>query len=216
MHAEPSLRQAMLLYAVEPAVRLLQIAEAYLVSGADTPALHAQVESSFGEYVAQLAAAGGSADALAGSSHAAAAAGRRIRTGEKSVGLDDATELPGRLFTYLAAVIGAQDTGQSTYAWGFDGFALFLQHASTRFATGRTDPADVLSAVGGWLSRMPLPQHALSMDAAPEELRVLKERVFTRPYTRELFAQHLLGHWDDQSAPALRALLQRLGYGQGH
>jgi hypothetical protein len=45
-------------------------------------------------------------------------------------------------------------------------------------------------------------------------LSILGESLFTRAYTREMFAQHLLARWPHNSADALHALLLDLGYMQ--
>jgi hypothetical protein len=213
MQNDPTLREAMLLYAVQPAVHLLHIAETYLAAEADTPELVANLDRSFADYVSELAHAGGSALALRDAAEGASLASRLLTADDSTSFTPAGHQLPRDLFPYLAGALGRNGDRTTAFAWAFEGLALFLRHAAARFADGARIEAGFLRALGEWAARLPLPPHAqLTISDARHELAVLGERVFTRADVRERFAQHLLAGWPASSAPALRSLLSVLQY----
>jgi hypothetical protein len=210
---DPMLREAMLLYAVQPTAHLLHIAETYLAAETDTPELVANLDRSFADYVSELARAGGSALALKDASEGASMASRLLAADHSASITPAGHQLPRDLFPYLAGVLSKNGGRTTAFAWAFEGLALFLRHAAARFADGACIEAKFLRALGGWAARLPMPPHAqLTISDARHELAVLGERVFTRADARERFAQHLLARWPASSAPALRSLLSDLHY----
>lgn len=213
MQNDPLLLKTMLLYAVQPTVHLLHIAETYLAAETDTSELAANLDRSFADYVSELARAGGSALALRDAGEGASMASRLLAAGD-SVSLPPAgDQLPHDLFPYLAGAVGKYGGPTTAFAWAFEGLALFLRHAAARFADGACVEAEFLHALGGWAARLPMPPHTqLTISDARRELAVLGEHVFTRADVRERFAQHLLAQWPSSSAPALRSVLSVLQY----
>lgn len=213
MQNDPMLREAMLLYAVQPAVHLLHIAETYLAAETDTPGLVASLDGSFADYVSELARAGGSALALRDAGEGASMASRLLAADDSASFTPAGHQLPRDLFPYLAGALSRNGGRTTAFAWAFEGLALFLRHAAARFADGARIEAEFLRALSGWVARLPLPPHAqLTISDARHELAVLGKRVFTRADVRERFAQHLLARWPASSAPALRSLLSVLQY----
>ncbi|MGB7926385.1 MAG: hypothetical protein WCF57_24300 [Pyrinomonadaceae bacterium] len=214
MHADPALRRAMLLYAVQPVFHLVQMTEAYLRADSDSPELMAELDRSVDEYIADLAEVGASTLTLTSAAKDAFLAGRAL--GSDRVGTPvgpNRREMPGHLFGYLAATIASKGEETTGFAWAFEGIDLFLRQAAARSADGEAITPEFLSALGAWLARLPIPPNALlSIADAREELKVFAERIFTRAHPRAMFAQHLLARWPKPTLPALRLLLQDLSY----
>jgi hypothetical protein len=213
MLAHPALRDAMLLYAVYPVFHMVHMVETYLGADADSPALMAELDRSMGQYVSELAAAGGPAPALTEAAEAAFLASRQVGTDRKPTSVDPSRlQMPRDLFSYLAAAITSSGDGTTGFACAFEGLGLFLRQAA-RFEEGMRIAPDFVRELGVWLARLPFPtDDQQSILDAREELRVLGERVFTHAHTRELFAKHLLARWPEPSVPALHSLLRDLGY----
>jgi hypothetical protein len=211
--SDPPLRKAMLLYVVQPTVRLLHVAEAYLAAEADTPELAAKLDRLLDEYVLDLAAAGGSAPALRDAADGASTAASALLAadGRSPAGPAD-RQLPRALYPYIAGAIGAND-GKATFAWAFAGLALFLRQAAARLADGAGVGPEFLRSLDDWVAQLPMPPDVqLSLSDARRELGALRDRIFTRTAMRERFARHLLARWSQGSAADLEALLRGLGY----
>jgi hypothetical protein len=120
--------------------------------------------------------------------------------------------MPRALFPYIASVIGANH-GKTTFAWAFEGLALFLRQAGAQLAEGKCLGTDFLRSLDDWVAQLPMPPNAqLSMSDAHSELGVLRDRIFKRTDTRERFALHLLALWSQGSTAGLEVLLRDLGY----
>jgi hypothetical protein len=108
---------------------------------------------------------------------------------------------------------GDSDDGRlSAFAWAFDGLALFLRQAATRFGDAAATHLPFLASLAAWMVRVPLQIGELTVAAVEEELTVLAKKIFTRGDKRELFAQHLLAQWPGASTPHLQRVLADLGY----
>jgi len=214
MNTDPALRQAMLLYAVQPIFHLVQIAESYLRAEADDDELMAALDRSVGEYVADLSKAGVSPRTLATAAEGAAFAARALGADRAAAAVHASHgEMPGDLYGYLASTIAPKGSEAVGYAWAFEGIALFLGQAVAKGVDQRGVTPAFLDALGAWLARLPIPTGALlSIADARVELKVFAERVFTRPHARAQFAQHLLARWPAASVPELRSLFSDLHY----
>jgi hypothetical protein len=214
MNRDPALRQAMLLYAVQPMFHLVQIAESYLRAEADDDELMAVLDQSVDEYVADLSRAGVSPCTLADVTEGAAFAARAFGAGRAAAAVHASRgKMPGDLYGYLASTIASKESETVGYAWAFEGIELFLGQAAARGAAQRGITPAFLEALGAWLARLPIPTGALlSIAEARNELKVFAERIFTRPHLRAQFARHLLAVWPAASVPELRSLLNDLHY----
>ena len=125
--------------------------------------------------------------------------------------------LRGVAISLAAPSSGRRPYSSTSYAWGFDGLALFLRKASARLAdSAPLDQGSSPNSTTGWLAQLPIPADAeLTVSDASDELALLSERFFTASAARELFAAQLLALWPADSAPALKALLSSLDYIKG-
>lgn len=216
MESDPGLRDAMLRYAVQPVAHLLEMVETYLTADADGADVFADMDRSVDAYIAELAEASGSQLVLGSMAESVSDASRRLSSDCAEPARPPSRairNMPEDLFDYLASAIESSGRDTTGFAWAFAGLALFLRQAAARLGDNATLGPDAVADLSLWLVRLPIPYDAeLSLSEAPEELRILGERLFTRPTTRELFARYLLARWPVNSAPALESLLRDLRY----
>jgi hypothetical protein len=208
----PVLREAMLHLAVQPAVRLLRVVQAYTSATTDDPVVIGDVERSLNDYVSEVTSST-SELSLAAAAADAFAASRALASvdGPASTVLTDELR-PENVYSYIAATIRASGAEVSGPAWIVEGLAIFLREAANRSGAGAEAPSHLIAAVGAWLARVPIPQRAAVDDAEfLRELQFLGNRLFPSRVNREIFAQRLLVQWTDSAMP-LEQLLEDASY----
>jgi hypothetical protein len=212
MDADPALKDAVLTYVVQPVVTLVRLVDLYVQVASDTSDLLDALDQSVVQYAAEVAGAGGSADALAATGAPLGSAA--ITKGPETVGLHrDRFRWPRDLYSYLASVIRSNGRDAPGFPWALEGVRLVRRHATERWNDGARITPEFPHALGAWLARVPIPADALlNLTDARQELETLRECLFTRQYTRELFAQHLLARAPETSKSTLLSMLREMDY----
>jgi hypothetical protein len=211
MDDDPALKDAVLTYAIQPAFHLVKLVEAYLEANADTSELLAHIDLSLTEYASEVEQAGGTAETLSVAAEEAISASRYLRN---ELTLPTCHFVwPRDLYRYLATAITSSGVQNSGFAWALEGVELILRQGADRLWGKGTVPLSFARELGAWLARFPISADApLSIPVAREELKVLRDRVYTRDYTQELFAQHLLARWPEPHREDLCELLKDLDF----
>lgn len=212
MSSDPDLCSAMLVYAVLPVVRFIDVIELYIAEPASGDLL-LRLDKCVETYASEAASGKASATTLRAAAEAATDAGRKLARGFESEPDHSTRQMPEGLFTYLASTIASIGSDTKSFAWGFEGLAILLKSAAAKLADGTRIDQSFVTELDEWLARLPIPADAeLSITTAPDELRALGERFFTSADTRQLFATFLLARWPNDSALALGSLLGSLNY----
>lgn len=216
MKADPALREAILIFAVQPVASLLAAVEAGL-EGPEATGLLAASDAAIATYAAEASAAGCDAAALTAAAEGAAVAARRLGgeaeagAGRRGTETDERHE-PENLFGYLATEIAASGRDTSGFAWGCEGLSTFLHLAAAKLETGAELDAVAVLTIAEWLGRLPLPADGeLDLADLPGELQILGQRLLAHPRSSEVFAARLSARLSNASTPALSSLLAQPG-----
>ena len=188
VRADPTLRNAMRHFAIEPSVHLVRIVSAHITTGGDAEAIVTAAERAITEYLTGLPD-DMKTTRIGVTATAAHQASSRLRAGRATVDFcaeqDPAADIFGRVVTSVQAV-GAETDGT---AWLLEGLARFLD------ASTSGEPASALvSLLGEWFARVPLPRHVKSLGNLGRELAELRESLLFRPSDYDLFLHRVHAH----------------------
>jgi hypothetical protein len=194
MRTDSALREAMLHFAVQPALHLLRIVRSYIADASDDAAVDAQADLSVSQYLAKLP---NDAVMRAGVMAVAARDAAAILASGIHTNWADTRTLADDVFAAVVRSVFSTGADGRGPAWILDGIALFLD------AAARRDSQLLASAVAEWLAFVPLPPQASlhDVDDLTEELARLRTTLFHHPASYEVFARRVEATWPRAGAP---------------